>query len=65
MSACLLIANECYGINRPLREDAKGIQFRSIRSPTIVSGLDAYAKTRVSPVIPRPWSSSPRGLAEI
>jgi len=35
----LLIANDYYGLDRAIRENAKGIQFRSIRSPTIVSGL--------------------------
>ncbi|MCJ7444870.1 MAG: replication factor C large subunit [Methanotrichaceae archaeon] len=35
----LLIANEYYEIEKPLRDAIKGIQFRSIRSTTIVSTL--------------------------
>jgi len=35
----LLIANDYYGLDRGIRENTKGIQFRSIRSPTIVSEL--------------------------
>jgi replication factor C large subunit len=35
----LLIANEYYEIEKPLRDAAKGIQFRSIRAPTIASAL--------------------------
>ncbi len=35
----ILIANDYYGISKPLREAALGIQFRSIRKPTIASVL--------------------------
>lgn len=35
----LLIANEYYEIDKALRDAAKGIQFRSVRSPTIASAL--------------------------
>jgi replication factor C large subunit len=35
----ILIANEYYEIDKPLRDAAKGIQFRSIRSSTIASAL--------------------------
>ncbi|VVB70178.1 Replication factor C large subunit [uncultured archaeon] len=35
----LLIANEYYEIEKPLRDAAKGIQFRSIRSTTIAQAL--------------------------
>jgi replication factor C large subunit len=35
----ILIANEYYEIEKPLRDAAKGIQFRSIRSSTIASAL--------------------------
>jgi replication factor C large subunit len=35
----LLIANEYYEIDKVLRDAAKGIQFRSVRSPTIASAL--------------------------
>jgi len=37
----LLIANEYYEIDKALRDSAKGIQFRSVRSPTIASALRA------------------------
>jgi|WetSurMetagenome_2_1015567.scaffolds.fasta_scaffold16087_4 replication factor C large subunit len=35
----LLIANEYYEIEKPLRDAAKGIQFRSVRSTTIAQAL--------------------------
>jgi replication factor C large subunit len=35
----LLIANEYYDIEKPLRDAAKGIQFRSVRSSTIAQAL--------------------------
>lgn len=35
----LLIANEYYEIEKPLRDAAKGIQFRSVRSSTIAQAL--------------------------
>lgn len=35
----LLIANEYYEIEKPLREAAKGIQFRSVRTTTIAQAL--------------------------
>ncbi|MGB5101443.1 MAG: replication factor C large subunit [Methanothrix sp.] len=35
----LLIANEYYDIEKPLRDAAKGIQFRSVRSTTIAQAL--------------------------
>jgi replication factor C large subunit len=40
----ILIANEYYEIERPLRDAAKGIQFRSIRSSTIASALREICK---------------------
>jgi replication factor C large subunit len=35
----LLIANEYYDMEKPLRDAAKGIQFRSVRSTTIAQAL--------------------------
>lgn len=40
----LLIANEYYEIEKPLRDAAKGIQFRSIRSTTIAQTLRSICK---------------------
>ncbi len=40
----LLIANEYYEIEKPLRDAAKGIQFRSIRSTTIAQTLREICK---------------------
>ncbi len=40
----LLIANEYYEIDKPLRDAAKGIQFRSVRSVTIASALREICK---------------------
>jgi replication factor C large subunit len=40
----LLIANEYYEIDKPLRDAAKGIQFRSVRSTTIASALRNICK---------------------
>lgn len=41
----LLIANEYYEIERLLRDAAKGIQFRSVRSATIASALREICKS--------------------
>lgn len=41
----LLIANEYYEIDKPLRDAAKGIQFRSVRSVTIASAMREICKT--------------------
>jgi replication factor C large subunit len=41
----LLIANEYYEIEKPLRDAAKGIQFRSVRAPTIAQALREICKT--------------------
>lgn len=41
----LLIANEYYEIEKPLRDAAKGIQFRSVRAPTIAQTLREVCKT--------------------
>ncbi|MCX6668267.1 MAG: replication factor C large subunit [Methanothrix sp.] len=40
----LLIANEYYEIEKPLRDEAKGIQFRSVRAPTIAQALREICK---------------------
>lgn len=40
----LLIANEYYEIEKPLRDAAKGIQFRSVRSTTIAQALREICK---------------------
>ncbi len=40
----LLIANEYYEIEKPLRDAAKGIQFRSVRAPTIAQALREICK---------------------
>ncbi len=40
----LLIANEYYEIEKPLRDATKGIQFRSVRSTTIASALRDICK---------------------
>lgn len=40
----LLIANEYYEIDKPLRDAAKGIQFRSVRSTTIAQALREICK---------------------
>lgn len=40
----LLIANEYYEIDKPLRDAAKGIQFRSVRSVTIASAMREICK---------------------
>ena len=40
----LLIANEYYEIEKPLRDAAKGIQFRSVRSTTIAQTLREICK---------------------
>lgn len=40
----LLIANEYYEIEKPLRDAAKGIAFRSVRSVTIASALRGICK---------------------
>lgn len=40
----LLIANEYYEIDKPLRDAAKGVQFRSVRSVTIASALREICK---------------------
>ncbi|HPT38417.1 MAG TPA: replication factor C large subunit [Methanothrix sp.] len=40
----LLIANEYYEIEKPLRDAAKGIQFRSVRSSTIAQALREICK---------------------
>lgn len=40
----LLIANEYYEIEKPLRDSAKGVQFRSIRSTTIAQALRSICK---------------------
>ncbi len=40
----LLIANEYYEIDKPLRDAAKGIQFRSVRTPTIAQALREICK---------------------
>ncbi|MDD4651953.1 MAG: replication factor C large subunit [Methanothrix sp.] len=41
----LLIANEYYEIEKPLRDAAKGIQFRSVRSTTIAQALREICRT--------------------
>jgi replication factor C large subunit len=41
----LLIANEYYEIDKPLRDAAKGIQFRSVRSTTIAQALREICRT--------------------
>ncbi len=41
----LLIANEYYEIEKLLRDAAKGIQFRSVRAPTIAQTLREICKT--------------------
>jgi len=41
----ILIANDYYGISKPLREATLGIQFRSIRKPTIASVLKDICRT--------------------
>ena len=43
----LLIANEYYEIDKPLRDAAKGIAFRSVRSVTIASTLREICKAEV------------------
>lgn len=40
----LLIANEYYEIEKPLRDAAKGIQFRSVRSSTIAQALRSICR---------------------
>jgi replication factor C large subunit len=42
----LLIANEYYEIEKPLRDAAKGIQFRSVRSTTITQALRRSARPK-------------------
>ncbi len=41
----LLIANEYYDMEKPLRDAAKGIQFRSVRSTTIAQALREICRT--------------------
>jgi replication factor C large subunit len=43
----LLIANEYYEIEKPLRDAAKGIQFRSVRATTIAQALREICKAEV------------------